>query len=212
MAKKLSNLHVYPEEKMPAGDDDVKRRQKWKDKAAWKDQHIAAHKQKLKDEEENKPYLSPAQQQNREPRIKRDNKSALAFQKLKEVINDGQRALGAFNPEIKIMPDLPTVPQKDELGKEDAKEQPKEQPKEEIQPEPKEEAKPSFLTKSRQKALALWNTCKMNKRKDQLTRLVICAISIVVIIFALVAMSILSWFSHGNVANNAPQLPHAILF
>jgi len=209
MRKKVKPGGLKQEHTMPTGDNDSVRRTKWSQKAATKRYHIDQHKKKLKEEEENRPYRGlvledkedkKAKQQTHETQKDKDQ-NALAFQKLKEVINDGQRALGAFNPEIKIMPDLPTdLPNNTEHIQEEEKEAPKQQ------------EKSSFLTRSRQRALTLWNTCKMHKRKDQLTRLIICAVCIVVIIFALVAMSILSWFSHGSVTTNAPQLPHTILF
>jgi len=195
----------------PVGNEDSKRRKKWIEKAVKKQQHIDAHKQRQKEADDNKPFQADLPLR---PKDKQD-KNALAFQKLKEVINDGQRALGAFNPEIKIMPDLAPKENPKEKPKSEDEHEPVNPKEEEKEPElPKEEAveKKSFLTKSRQKALAFWNTCKMHKRKDQLTRLLICAVCILVIIFALVAMSILSWFSHGNTTTNAPPLPHTILF
>lgn len=191
---------------MPTGDEDPQRRDKWRNKAALKQRHIAKHKQKMNElkfdmQTENKEKQKETEKE-KEKEENNDDEQYVTLKKLKQYVNQGQQALGAFNTEVKIVPSLleneehmspEAVPMKDNV----------EQNNQNLKPK---------LTKSREKALAAWNTRKMNSRKDQLTRLMITVICIVVIIFALVAMSILSWWSHGNTTNNAPPLPHTILF
>lgn len=81
--------------------------------------------------------------------------------------------------------------------------------KEESKPEPLSIAdanstKPNVRKKQ---VVAEWQRHKMKQRKDTLTRLMVWIICVFVIMGSLVALAIISWWSHASITNNLRPFP-----